>query len=68
MAQEPKKYLTTKEAATVIGLSESYLNQDRWRAKATGCPPSFPFIRLGRSILYRREDLERVMSESVVAE
>ncbi|MCV2446555.1 helix-turn-helix domain-containing protein [Paracoccus sp. DMF] len=65
MAQE-KRYLTNKEAADVIGMSESYLNQDRYVAKASGMPPKFPFIRIGRTIKYDRQVLLQVMAQGMV--
>jgi hypothetical protein len=66
MAQA-KLYLTTKQAADLIGMSESFLNQDRYVAKAAGTPPKFPFIRIGRTIKYDRELLLQVMENGTVA-
>lgn len=62
----PPSIMTTKEAAAFVGFSESYLNQDRWRANATGTPPVFPFIRIGRSVRYRRDDLAEVLAARTV--
>lgn len=65
MAQE-KRYLSTPEAADLIGMSVSYLNQDRYYSKATGTAPKVPFIRLGRTIKYDRVMLADVMAENMV--
>lgn len=63
-----KRYLTTAETAQVIGMSESFLNQDRYYAKASGSAPKFPFIRIGRTIKYDRDVIATVMAERAVGE
>lgn len=65
MAHE-KRYLSNKESADLIGMSESYLNQDRYLAKASGATPRFPFIRIGRTIKYDRDILAQIMAQSLV--
>lgn len=59
--------MTTAQAADFIGMSESYLAQDRWRSGATGCPPVFPFIRVGRAVRYRQTDLVAALDARLVA-
>lgn len=66
MAQD-KPFLTTKETAQLIGMSEAFLNNDRYVAKASGTPPKVPFIRIGRTIKYQREAVLQVMAQGVVA-
>jgi hypothetical protein len=46
-----KKLLTEKELSVVIGRSVSSIQKDRLRDKGA------PYIRLGRSIRYRPEDV-----------
>ena len=48
--------LTTREAADYLGLAPATLN--KWRCYGTG--PSF--VRLGRAIRYRRDDLSAFLS------
>lgn len=45
------------EAATLLGLSASTLN--KWRVQ--GCGPRY--VKLGRAVLYRVEDLDRWLQE-----
>ncbi len=48
------KLLTTKEAARYLGMSDAFLERDRW----TG-DPKIPFVRVGsRSVRYEREALD----------
>lgn len=53
----PPNLLTTREAAELLNLKESTLEQWRWR----GCGPLF--IKLGRSVRYRLVDVERFTSD-----
>ena len=47
------KLLTTKEAAPYLGVSEAFLERDRWAGAQV------PFIRVGsRAVRYRVSDLE----------
>ncbi|MCF8197883.1 MAG: helix-turn-helix domain-containing protein [Sulfuritalea sp.] len=46
------KLLTTKEAAPILGVSEAFLERDRWAGAQV------PFIRIGsRAVRYRISDL-----------
>lgn len=48
-----EKLLTTKEAAPYLGVSEAFLERDRWAGAQV------PFIRVGsRAVRYRVSDLE----------
>lgn len=45
--------LTTKEAANLLGVSQSFLERDRWAGAR------IPFVRVGsRAVRYRRSDLQ----------
>jgi excisionase family DNA binding protein len=47
------KLLTTKEAARFLGVSEAFLERDRWAGAR------IPFIKVGsRAVRYRPQDLE----------
>ena len=47
------KLLTTKQAAPFLGVSEAFLERDRWAGAR------IPFIKLGsRAVRYRVSDLE----------
>jgi excisionase family DNA binding protein len=50
---EVRRLLTTTETAEILGIGKSTLEQDRLYSRL-----KIPFIRLGRSIRYRREDIE----------
>ena len=50
--------LTTEDAARYLGLSKSTLN--KWRVYGLG--PTF--IKLGRAVRYRLEDLDQYLAES----
>lgn len=58
--------LTTKEAAPLLGVSEAFLERDRW------ADAKVPFIRVGnRAVRYRLSDLNayieaRLESASIV--
>jgi predicted DNA-binding transcriptional regulator AlpA len=58
-----KDILTEKEAATYIGMSRSFLSQDRMNGYREGRTPGPVFMKLGRSIRYRKEDLNMWLSE-----
>jgi predicted DNA-binding transcriptional regulator AlpA len=65
MAQKPKQsadvsgvYLTTAEAATYLKLSRQSLEAARYRADGSGPP----YIKLTRSVRYRRSTLDAWMS------
>ena len=48
------RLLTTKQAASYLSVSCSFLEKDRWRGAR------IPFVKIAsRSIRYRQEDLDR---------
>ena len=48
-----RQYLTTKEAALYLGMSESWLNQRRMAGKQPA------YHKVGRLVRYTTEDLDR---------
>ena len=59
-------FMTETEAAEYIGMSCSYLRQDRmngFRAKRT---PGPPYVRLGRRIKYIQADLDAWIEQNRV--
>ena len=54
-----KHTLTEKEAAAYIGMSTSYLRQDRMNGYREGRTPGPHFIKIGRAIRYLKEDLNQ---------
>ena len=52
--------LTTREAASILGVSKAFLERDRWAGAR------IPFIKLGsRAVRYRLEDLETYVQSQV---
>lgn len=61
-----KNTLTEKEAAEYIGMSRSFLRQDRmngYRETRTRGPD---YLKFGRAIRYRKEDLDAWLMEHLV--
>jgi predicted DNA-binding transcriptional regulator AlpA len=54
---EPRA-ITEIEAAKYIGMSRSYLAQSRMDGKRDNRTMAPPFIKIGRSVRYLREDLD----------
>ena len=50
---DSRALLTTAETAAILGIGKSTLDQDRLFGRL-----GLPFVRLGRSIRYRRTDVE----------
>lgn len=53
-----KEVLTEKEAAKYITMSQSFLRQDRMNGYRDGRTLGPDFMKLGRAIRYRKEDLD----------
>ncbi len=53
------KALTELEAASYIGMSRSFLAQARMEGNRENRTPAPPFIKIGRSVRYLREDLDQ---------
>lgn len=54
-----KRVFTEIETAAYLSMSRSYLRQSRMEGQRTNRTPAPPFIRIGRSIRYLKEDLDR---------
>ena len=59
--------LSETDAAEYIGLSRSTLRQGRCEGRREKRMPPPPYIKLGRKILYFKEDLDRWMEMHRVA-
>ena len=55
---EEKRAFTEKETSIYIGMSRSFLRQSRMEGNRKNRTPAPPFIRIGRSIRYLKEDLD----------
>lgn len=53
-----KRVFTEIETAAYLGMSSSYLRQSRMEGNRENRTPAPPFIRIGRSIRYLKEDLD----------
>lgn len=51
--------LTEKEAAIYIRMSRSFLAQHRMNGDLMNRTPGPPFLKLGRSIRYHKDDLDK---------
>ena len=58
--------LTEKAAAIYIGMSRSFLGQDRMNGYREGRTPGPIFMKLGRSVRYRKEDLDVWLAQNRV--
>jgi excisionase family DNA binding protein len=54
-----KKLLNEPEAAEYISMSRSYLRQARMDGIRKNRTPGPPFVRVGRSIRYLKDDLDQ---------
>ncbi len=53
-----RRGLTEQEAATYIGMSCSFLRQSRMNGKRANRTPGPPFTKIGRKVLYLKDDLD----------
>lgn len=61
-----KRALSEKEAAEYIGMSRSFLRQDRMNGYRDGRTRGPDFVKTGRTIRYRKEDLEKWLFQHLV--
>jgi hypothetical protein len=61
-----KRALKEKEAAEYIGMSRSFLRQDRMNGYRDGRKRGPDFVKTGRTILYRKEDLENWLLQHLI--
>lgn len=57
--QTTARAFTEVEASQYIGMSRSFLRQSRMEGNRTGRTPAPPFIKIGRSIRYLKDDLDK---------
>lgn len=60
------RLLPDMKAADYIGMSVAFLRADRYRGHVGGRTPGPAFIRLGRAVRYRIEDLDLWLAEQRV--
>ena len=57
------RLLNDDEAATLLGVSASFLRKARCVGTSGRATPPPPHVQLGRAVRYRREDLDRWIAE-----
>lgn len=63
----PDRLITTKEAAALMGVSESTLHNDRYIARKSQTPPKFPYVKLpSGGLRYRLSDLHSLINACMV--
>lgn len=55
---EYKKVLSEIETAEYIGMSRSFLRQSRMEGNRANRTPAPPFVKIGRSVRYIKDDLD----------
>ena len=58
-----QKALTEAQAAQYVAMSRSYLRQDRMNGKREGRTPGPAFLKIGRSVRYLKEDLDKWLEQ-----
>lgn len=61
-----KVTLTEKEAAEYIGMSRGYLRQDRMNGYRINRTPGPHYLKIGRAIRYRKEDLDSWLNDRLI--
>ncbi len=56
--QNASRALTEQETSQYIGMSRSFLRQSRMEGNRSGRSIAPPFIKIGRSIRYLKDDLD----------
>lgn len=54
-----KRSLTEKEAAEYIGMSRSFLRQDRMNGIRENRTPGPNYVKIGRAVRYLKEELDK---------
>ena len=57
--ENTSRALTEQETSQYIGMSRSFLRQSRMEGNRHGRTPAPPFIKIGRSIRYLKDDLDQ---------
>lgn len=58
MNKQSKKVLSEIETAEYIGMSRSFLRQSRMEGNRASRTPAPPFVKIGRSVRYIKDDLD----------
>jgi predicted DNA-binding transcriptional regulator AlpA len=58
MNTQSKKVLSEIETAEYIGMSRSFLRQSRMEGNRASRTPAPPFVKIGRSVRYIKDDLD----------
>lgn len=56
---QSKKVLSEIETAEYIGMSRSFLRQSRMEGNRASRTPAPPFVKIGRSVRYIKDDLDK---------
>lgn len=64
----PRRTLTEKEACQYLGVSRSFLAQARMEGNRKNRTPGPPFLKLGRAVRYRIDDLDTWLEKNLIAE
>ena len=56
--RDAKRAFTTAEASQYIAMSESFLRQARIDGERENRTPGPPFVKIGRSVRYLKQDLD----------
>ena len=57
--EQNKRVLSEIETSQYIGMSRSFLRQSRMEGNRDNRTPAPPFIKIGRSVRYLKEDLDQ---------
>ena len=63
ITSQQRRGLSEAEAADYIGMSRSFLRQARMDGKRQNRTPGPPFSKIGRKVLYLRDDLDTWLEE-----
>lgn len=58
-----RRGLSEAEAAHYVGMSRSFLRQARMDGRRLNRTPGPPFTKIGRKVLYLKDDLDRWLEE-----
>jgi hypothetical protein len=64
--QIPPELFTEKEVASILRLNPGTLRRQRCEGCREGGLPLIPYLRLGRSVRYRPEDIAAIIEGSMV--
>lgn len=67
-SHDDEALLTSEQAASLLGVTRSFLVRDRWQASRTGKGPEVAFVMIGtRTVRYRLFDLKAYVRANRVA-